>query len=56
MQYSANTESLKTTTADCTEFITSGITNICNTYGPRPCGSDSEKNAQEQMSATRFAI
>jgi len=42
-------ESHKTTTADCTEFITQGITNICKTFGPRPCGSDSEKNAQEQM-------
>lgn len=51
MQYSANSENLKTTTADCTEFITSGITNICNTFGPRPCGSESEKKAQEQMMA-----
>ncbi len=42
-------ESFKTTTAECTEFITEGITNICNTYGPRPCGSESEKNAQLQM-------
>ena len=42
-------ESYKTTTAECTEFITEGITNICKTFGPRPCGSDSEKKAQEQM-------
>ncbi len=49
MIYSPENENLKTTTADCTEFITEGITNICKTYGPRPCGSESEKNAQEQM-------
>ncbi|MBQ7117058.1 MAG: M28 family peptidase [Clostridia bacterium] len=42
-------ENHKITTADCTEFITEGITNICKTYGPRPCGSESEKGAQEQM-------
>ncbi len=42
-------ESYKTTTAECTEFITQGITNICKTFGPRPCGSDAEKGAQEQM-------
>lgn len=49
MIYSPENQNLKTTTADCTEFITEGITNICKTYGPRPCGSESEKNAQEQM-------
>ena len=49
MQYSANMENLKTTTADCTDFVTSGITNICEKFGPRPCGSDSEKKAQEEM-------
>ncbi|MBR5437368.1 MAG: M28 family peptidase [Clostridia bacterium] len=49
MIYSPNAENLKTTTADCTEFITEGITNICKTYGPRPCGSVSEKNAQLHM-------
>ncbi len=42
-------ENFKTTTAECTEFITEGITNICKTYGSRPCGSESEKNAQQQM-------
>ena len=45
MNYIANDESLKTTTADCTDFIVEGITNICSTFGPRPCGSESEKNA-----------
>ena len=49
MEYNKNAENLKTTTADCTKFITDGITNICNTFGPRPCGSESEKGAQEQM-------
>ncbi len=49
MIYSPDNENLKTTTADCAEFITEGITNICKTFGPRPCGSESEKGAQEQM-------
>ena len=49
MNYIANDEGLKTTTADCTDFIVEGITNICSTFGPRPCGSESEKNAQIQM-------
>ena len=39
----------KKSTAECTEFAVNGITNICNSFGPRPCGSDSEKYAQEQM-------
>ncbi len=49
MNYPINPELLKTTTAECTEFATNGIKNICETYGPRPCGSDSETAAQEQM-------
>ena len=49
MKYPANTEGVKTTTAECTEFIVNGIRNICDSFGPRPCGSESEKNAQEQM-------
>lgn len=49
MNYNENIEILKTTTADCTEFITGGIKNICDSFGPRPCGSESERLAQEQM-------
>ena len=49
MEYLADLEKIKTTTADCTEFITNGIKNICDSFGPRPCGSESEKRAQEQM-------
>lgn len=49
MKYPANAEGVKTTTAECTEFIVNGIKNICDSFGPRPCGSESEKNAQEQM-------
>ena len=49
MEYLNNAENLKSTTADCTEFAVKGITDICNAFGPRPCGSDSEKYAQEQM-------
>lgn len=39
----------KTTVKDCTDFAVSGITNICKLYGPRPCGEESEKLAQEKM-------
>ena len=49
MEYLKDAENLKSTTADCTDFAVKGITNICNSFGPRPCGSDSEKYAQEQM-------
>lgn len=49
MEYLNNAENLKSTTADCTDFAVKGITDICNAFGPRPCGSDSEKYAQEQM-------
>lgn len=49
MNYTANDENLKTSSADCTEFIVDGIKNICNSFGPRPCGSESEKLAQEKM-------
>jgi len=31
------------------EFSVKGITHICNTIGPRKCGSDAEKKAQEYM-------
>ena len=44
-----NFSETKKSTAECTEFAVKGITNICNSFGPRPCGSDSEKYAQEQM-------
>ena len=44
-----NFSEIKKSTAKCTEFAVKGITNICNSFGPRPCGSDSEKYAQEQM-------
>ena len=49
MEYLKDAENLKSTTAECTDFAVKGITNICNSFGPRPCGSDSEKYAQEQM-------
>lgn len=39
----------KTTVKDCTDFAVQGITNICRLYGPRPCGEESEKNAQLKM-------
>ena len=44
-----NFSEIKKSTAECIEFAVKGITNICNSFGPRPCGSDSEKYAQEQM-------
>ncbi len=39
----------KTTIKECTDFTVNGITNICKLYGPRPCGEESEKKAQETM-------
>ncbi len=39
----------KTTVKDCTDFAVNGIKNICATFGPRPCGEESEKKAQEAM-------
>lgn len=38
-----------TSVSQCTEFAVNGIKNICDSFGPRPCGEDSEKSAQEQM-------
>lgn len=34
---------------ECTKYTVKSIKDICKTYGPRPCGSESEKNAQEYM-------
>lgn len=39
----------KTTLSDCTDFAVNGIKNICNSFGPRACGSESEKKAQEVL-------
>ena len=39
----------KSTVKDCTDFAVQGITNICKLYGPRPCGDESETNAQLKM-------
>lgn len=39
----------KTSVKECTDFAVEGIRNICNTFGPRPCGEESEKKAQETM-------
>lgn len=49
MKYLKDAKTLKSTTADCIDFAVKGITDICNAFGPRPCGSDSERYAQEQM-------
>ncbi|MBE6790649.1 MAG: M20/M25/M40 family metallo-hydrolase [Ruminococcaceae bacterium] len=49
MNFSDTLLSAKTTVRDCTEFAVNGITNICKLYGPRPCGDESEKKAQETM-------
>ncbi|MBP9988987.1 MAG: M28 family peptidase [Ruminococcus sp.] len=36
----------------CGEFAKDGITHICNEFGPRMCGSDAEKKAQNYMAQT----
>lgn len=49
MNFSDTLKNAKTTVSDCTAFAVEGITNICKLYGPRPCGEESETNAQETM-------
>lgn len=49
MNFSDTIKNAKTTVADCTAFAVDGIRNICELYGPRPCGEESEKKAQETM-------
>lgn len=49
MNFSDTLLNAKTTVRDCTEFAVDGITNICKLFGPRPCGDESEKKAQETM-------
>ena len=39
----------KTTVKDCTDFAVQGITNICKSFGPRPCGEESDIKAQQAM-------
>ena len=49
MKFQDTLHNAKTTVKDCTDFAVQGITNICKLYGPRPCGDESEKNAQLKM-------
>lgn len=49
MKFQDISANIKTTVKDCTDFAVNGITNICNLYGPRPCGGESETKAQETM-------
>lgn len=49
MIFSEKFKDAKTTVKDCTDFAVNGIKNICSAFGPRPCGEESEKKAQEAM-------
>ncbi len=49
MNFQDTLKNAKTTVKECTDFTVNGITNICKLYGPRPCGEESEKKAQETM-------
>lgn len=49
MKFSDTLKNAKSSVKDCTDFAVNGITNICKLYGPRPCGDESEKKAQETM-------
>lgn len=42
-------ENYKEQFRDLAEFSVKEITHICDTFGPRPCGEEGEKNAQEYM-------
>lgn len=39
----------KSQVEDCTQYSVDSIKYICKEYGPRPCGDESEKRAQEYM-------
>ncbi len=49
MKFSDTLNNARSTLKDCTDFAVNGITNICKFYGPRPCGGESEQNAQFTM-------
>ena len=38
--------------SDYAQFAAEGIDHICNTYGPRKCGGDAEKLAQDYLAGT----
>ena len=49
MNFSDAVKDLKTTVSQCAQYAVDGITEVCKLYGPRPCGEESEKKAQEYM-------
>lgn len=49
LKFTDTLKNAKTGTKECTDFAVNGITSICKSFGPRPCGEESEKLAQEAM-------
>lgn len=49
MNYQQTKEKTKTDLKILTDFATDGIKHICEAFGPRPCGGESEKKALEYM-------
>ena len=49
MDFRAVLETSKHTLSDYAQFAAEGIDHICNTFGPRKCGSDAERNTQAYL-------
>ena len=49
MDFRKKVENLSEQLNNCGEFAKEGITHICSEFGPRMCGSEAEKKAQEYM-------
>lgn len=49
MNYKETLQNAKTDIAALTDYAVDGIKSVCGAFGPRPCGEESEKKAQEYM-------
>ena len=49
MNYAQTKEKAKTDLKILTEFATDSIRHLCDSFGPRPCGEESERKALEYM-------
>lgn len=49
MSFLDSIKNAKQSVRDCTKFTVDGIKHICKNIGPRPCGHENEKQAQNYM-------
>ena len=49
MDYRETLKNAKTGLSDLTQYATEGIKTVCEKFGPRPCGEQSETDAQNFM-------